>query len=148
MTQTSNCQNTTEAICDGNLPGDNGTHTHYEYTTDLFSSVELPSCEKEDSNLTIYWFWYSDVCRGNSTRFIDFVHIGPDNTTRCRDRPNLSITQESCEKDYIFTRQSMIIKNITNSTSQKYIRFLSNNQANMNLTSAIIYSINISGEFT
>jgi len=146
MTQTPGCQNTREAICSGSLPGDSGDHTQYECTRDLFSLVELPSCENENPDLTIYWFWYDDVCRDNSTYNKDFARVAPDNTSVCRDVPGLSITQDSCEKDYVFIRQSMIIKNITNSTSQKYICFLSNNQAVMNPASAVIYSINISGQ--
>ncbi len=145
MTKTFECQNTTEAICGGSLAVDNGTHTQYECTAALFSSVPLESFANENPNLFIFWFWYDDVCRVNNIRNRHFAAVISDNDTECRT--DLSITQDSCQNDYVFTRQSMIIKNITNSTSQKYISLLSTDLLNLNYSSAIIYSINITGQF-
>jgi len=142
----SNCLNTSLTICAGTLPGANGFYPQYECTANLFSSVNLSSCDNGDPTMAIYWFWYDDVCRDNSTYNKDFARVAPDNTSVCRDVPGLSITQDSCEKDYVFIRQSMIIKNITNSTSQKYISLLATDLLNLNYSSAIIYSINISGQ--
>jgi hypothetical protein len=146
MTLASNCQNTTGTICDGTLPYDNGNHTQRECTVNLSSLIEVLSCENEPYNLTMYWFWYDDICRANSTLNKAFVTIDPDNITECRDSSDISIMQESCQKDYIFTRQSMTIKNITNSTSQKYMCLLSNSQFFTNYNSAVIYLINIAGQ--
>lgn len=146
MILASNCQNRTETICNGTLPDDNKTHTQRECMANLSSLIEVPSCENEPSNLTMYWFWYDDICRSNSTLNKAFVTIDRNNIPRCRDIPDINITQESCEKDYIFTRQSMIIKNITNLTSQKYMCLLSDTQLFWDYTSAVIYLINITGQ--
>jgi hypothetical protein len=143
----SNCLNTSQTICAGTLPGANGFYPQYECTANLFSSFNLSSCDNGDPTMAIYWFWYDDVCNKNTTRNLFFAAVDLDNTFRCRNRSNTNITQEFCENEYNFTRQTMIIKNITKSNSQKYICFLSNNQASMNYTSAKIYSINISGTF-
>lgn len=147
MTLASNCQNITETICDGTLPNDNGNHTQLECMADLFSSIEVLSCENEPSNLNMYWFWYDDVCRSNLALNKFFAIVYPDNITEYSDRSDISITQESCEKDWIFTRQSMTIKNIANSTSQKYMCLLSDSQFFMDYTSAVIHSISMAAQF-
>ncbi len=147
MVQTLDCQNTTEAICGGSLTGDSGTHTQYECTAEPLSSVRLDSCANGNPNLAIFWFWYDDVCRVNNTRNKHFAAVVSDNNIQCRNISDLSITQDSCQNNYVFTRQSMIIKNITNSTSQKYICLLAIDLLNLDYSSAIIYSINISGQF-
>jgi hypothetical protein len=145
MAQLSDCTNTTEAICDGSLPADNGIHTKHECSADLFSQVELPSCENGNHNDIIFWFWYDDVCRFNRTVDTSFVSVDAKNVSLCKSTPTISISKDTCEKEYYFTRRSMVIKNITNSTSQKYICIRGGSPISMVYSSAIIYSINISG---
>ena len=147
MAQMSDCTNTTEAICDGKYPANTENHTKYECSADLFSSVELSSCEDGNANTIIFWFWYNDVCRLSTPRNPSFAMVKPDNTTECRDISALSITKNSCEKNYNITRRSMIIKNVTNSTAQKYICIHGASLLEINYSSTVIYSINISGKF-
>jgi hypothetical protein len=141
------CQNTTGIICDGNFSVDTSTHTQNECTTDLFQPVPLQSCAHGNLNLGIYWFLYSDVCRFNSILIKFFAYVGSDNTTQCINRSGLNITYDSCVNNYIFTRDLMIIKNITKSTPQKYICYLSDKMIPMHYATGIIYSINILGQF-
>jgi hypothetical protein len=147
MAQMSDCTSTTEAICDGKFPPDTQNHTKYECSADLFSSVELPSCENGNANTIIFWFWYNDVCRLSTTLNTPFATVSFDNVTTCRDVSTISITKDSCENNYNITRRSMIIKNITNSTAQKYICIHGRSYIDMMYSSAVIYSINISSKF-
>ena len=147
MSLISSCQHTTGILCDGALPADYEPHIQYECTTDLSTSVTLPSCANDDSNITVYWFWYDDLCRYSTAHDTSFAIVDSDDTVRCPSRSNISITQYSCKFDYIFTRQTMIIENMTKSSSHKYICLSSRNQATIDYTSAIIYSISISSKF-
>jgi hypothetical protein len=143
VTQMSNCQNTSQTICNGTFPLDNGFHPQYECTANLSSSFELSSCITEDPSIAIYWYWYDDICRYNSTRGLPFAIVASDGKPPCMNSLMANITYESCQNDYNFTGEIMTIKNITEPTPQKYICFLSNNPANMNYTSTRIYVINI-----
>jgi hypothetical protein len=145
MTQLFDCINTTEAICDGSLPTDNGIHPKHECSADLFSQVELSSCENGNHDDTIFWFWYDDVCRFNEIADNYFVSVSPNNVSQCKSTLWISIPKNTCENEYNVTRQSMIIKNITDSTSQKYICIRGRSLLNLLYSSTIIYSINISG---
>lgn len=147
MTQTSSCLNTNQTICNGTFRYDNAYHTQYECSTQIYSSFELPSCYNGDPTMSVYWFWYDDVCKFNDTIDTIFAVVPIDGTRVCQDSPKLHITYESCERDYDFQRETMTIKNITNLTQQKYICFLSTNRVPMNFTSGRIYSINVLGEF-
>ena len=145
QTQLSDCQNTSQVICNGNFPKDTANRTLYECTTNQFSSVNLNSCDNGDPGMTIFWFWYDDVCRYNTILNVPFATVSTTGESTCRNRSTLNITYDMCHNEYIFTRGNMMIRNITTLTPQKYICFLSNTQAVMNYTSTRIYSITVLG---
>jgi len=147
MTQTSDCQNKTGTICNNTFRYNNRPHSLQESTAHLSSPVNLTSCENGNSSLNMYWFYYNDICHSNTTLDKSFAIVSSNNIAQCKSRSDISITYDSCKDDYIFTRQSMIIKNITHSTSQKYVYILSVDSVNTDYTFAIIDSINISGQF-
>lgn len=147
MAQTLTCSNTTQALCNGTYPHDNVPHTQQDCTIPIFSSANLPSCDNDDPLMSIYWFSYDAVCKMNQTRSTIFAVVFTDGTHRCLTNPDSHITYESCQRDYSFSRKTMTIHNITNTTQQKYICFLSNTGALMNYTSTKIYSITALGKF-
>lgn len=147
IAQQSSCTTTTtETICNGSLWNVVNTNK-YQCSAHLFSSFELPSCNKTNSNDTIYWFSYDDLCRDNKTRSNYFAAVNPDDTFTCMNRPYLSIQEDYCRINYNATTKSMIIMNMTNTTSQYYFCSSGRNYLNILLNIGIIYSINVLGKF-
>jgi hypothetical protein len=147
MTQTNNYQNTTEPIGCKKPPYENINYTRLYYEVPPYSRVELPSCENGQYNLNLYWFVLEDICRYNRTHNTFFAIVDSSDRNPCSSRTDLSISFDSCNNNYAFTRQSMIINNMTNTTIQEYICFYGVNPIEIELTSAIGYFITISGKF-
>ena len=143
VTQTPDCSITNQILCNGNFSKDNASRSQYECSAYLSSSYSLPSCDNGDPNMTIFWFWYDDVCRYNTVINVPFATVSTAGIPTCRNRSSINITYEACTNNYVFNRTTMVIKNMTNTAPQKYLCFLSNNQAVMNYSSTRIYSINI-----
>ncbi len=147
ITEAYNYKNATEPIgCNSTVFG-NINHTRLYYEVSLYSPVELPARENLQPNLTIFWFAYKDLCTHNRTDTAFFGEFRPDNSTHCSIRTDLSISSDSCIHNYTFSRQSMIINNMTDTTVSEYITFYGPTRRDINLTSAISYFITISGEF-
>lgn len=147
MTQTFACSNTTQTLCDGTYPYDNASHTQYECTTPIFSPVNLTSCDNGDPSMFLFWFWYDAVCQFNDTRYTAFAVVRPEGTHNCQNNSKSHVTYESCERDYSFSRQTITIHNISSTTQQKYICFLSISGAQMNYSSAKFYSVTALGKY-
>jgi hypothetical protein len=145
VTQVINNVNTTEPICSNcHLPYANITHTKLYYQAGLYSQVELLSREDGQHDLIIYWFAVKDLCNSSLTGNTFFATIYPNNSFQCLIRDDLSISKDSCNNNYNFTRQSMIINNMTNTSTLEYICFYGKDRRTLNLTAAVSYSITIS----
>ncbi|UJR33660.1 hypothetical protein I4U23_021093 [Adineta vaga] len=143
MTQVINTKNTTEPIICGDTDLQNVNHTKLHYEVSPYSQVQLPSCENGQFNAIIYWFTVADLCKTNRTNTASFATVYSNGTYTCSSRSTLNISTNSCINDYNFTRQSMIIKNMTHTKVSEYICFHQQNQIQINPTSALSYSIKI-----
>jgi len=147
ITEANNYKNTTEPIGCNSTLFENINHTRLYYEVSFYSPVELPARENLQPNLTIFWFAYRDLCEYKDPATTFFGEFRPDNTSLCSGRPDLSISSDSCINNYTFSRESMTIKNMTDTTVSEYITFYGQSARYINLTSAIGYFITISGEF-
>ena len=145
-TQIFNCNNTTETICGGNGSFTNGHYSKYECSAYRSTSASLPSCVKENNNEPIYWYWYDDVCRTKHIRDALFVTVNATDYVTCQSKPTVNISYHSCMTDYAVNRQSMTIKNTTDSRSHKYICGQGKSVSVVPNNSTIIYFINILGK--
>ena len=148
ITQLPNCTNTTEVICDGNLPCCNNALIKYECSAELFSSVELQSCANGQYNDILFWYWYDSICPQGSVLGVHFAIVFANNTSTCLNTSKQSVTYHSCENNYIFSWQSMIIKNITNSSLQGYVCFPGRDQLQISFVDGIVHSIQVIGKIS
>ena len=146
LSQVGNYRNDTNFIGCGSALFRNTNHTRLFYRFPANTEVTLPSCEPQLPNESIYWMLHADLCRYNRTMYAFFAEVDTQNTTRCGANANVGISNSSCLNDYKFTRESMTIRNLSESTSGAYICFVGQSWQTMINTSAITINIMIGGK--
>ena len=145
-------QNQTEIIGCGGNEYNGANHTVHFYRAPLYASVILTSCGDRSANTTIYWYAFKDLCRSNTTVNTFFAAVAPDNplpsnTDACLQRRNITISIEMCKNSFEFTRESMIIKNLTNEIAERYICFRGAGWSTISNSSVVSYDVRIGGKY-
>ena len=143
-----NCSNETRIIGCGGDRFVNVTHIVHLCEYQLYTRVTLPKCRVENSNDTLFWYTYNDLCQNGLIFGKFFVSVNDSGGETCREFPNSTISTNTCKTDYDYNRDTIIIKNLTQSTVKRYICFPGSNQIQIKSALAVSYIISIEGMST